>query len=73
MATTSKQDSQFLSDTIGNGLLESAIEWIKNNISPEEVFGEKELLSWASNFDPDAVFGRADLESWAESNGYVKE
>lgn len=73
MATTSKQDQDFLNDCIGTGLLESAIDWIKANLSPEDVFTEKELLSWASNFDPDDVFSKSNLESWAENNGYIKE
>jgi hypothetical protein len=73
MATTSKQDSDFLSAVIGTGILESSVEWIKENMSPEEVFGEKELLDWAANYDPDSVFKVSELESWADNNGYIKE
>lgn len=73
MSTTSTQDTNFLNSVIGNGLLESAIDWIKDNIDPQEVFGEKELLSWASNYSPEEVFSESTLETWAESNGYTKE
>lgn len=73
MSTTSSQDTNFLNSVIGTGILEQAIDWIKSNIDPPEVFGEKELLQWASNFDPDDVFSQSDLESWAENNGYTKE
>lgn len=73
MATTYQQDQSFLNDCIGTGLLESAIDWIKANLSPEDVFTEKELLAWASNYDPESVFQQSSLESWAENNGYIKE
>lgn len=73
MGTTNKQDSDFLNSVIGTGLLESSLEWIKDNMSIEEVFGEKELLEQAANYDPEGIFSKASLESWAEDNGYIKE
>lgn len=73
MATSLKQDQDFLNECIGTSLLESAIEWMKANLSPEDIFTEKELLAWASNYDPEDVFTTNNLESWAESNGYIKE
>lgn len=73
MSTTAKQDREFVESVISTSLLEESIDWIKSNLSPEEVYGEKELLEWARNFDPEDVFKEDSLASWAESNGYTKE
>jgi hypothetical protein len=73
MSTTAKQDSEFLVDVVGTGLLESAIDWIAANLDPTAVFPEKDLLNWASSYDPQDVFDKQNLEYWAESNGYTKE
>lgn len=74
MSTTASQDTNFLNSVIGNGLLESSIDWIKDNIDPKEVYGEKDLREWAAeNFEPSDIFKESELESWAESNGYTKE
>lgn len=45
--TTSKQDADFVETIIPNRLLESAIEWIGNNLPPEDVFIKETLESWA--------------------------
>jgi len=73
MSTTATQDREFRESIISSSLLEDAIEWIKQNMSIDEVFGEKEGLAWASNYDPEGVFQVSELESWAENNGYIKE
>lgn len=75
MSTNAQQDKEFLHDVVDTGLLERAINWIKNNLEPDNVFSEDELLKWASNYDPETVFEKniGDLENWAEKNGYVKE
>lgn len=49
MVTTSEQDRLFIDSIISSTLLEEAIEWIKRNLSPEDVFSEKELTYWAEN------------------------
>lgn len=51
MATTHAEDSNFLNDVIGTGLLESSIEWIKTNLTPEDVFSKEVLCEWAENND----------------------
>ena len=73
MATTQKQDQDFLNNVVGTSLLEDAIDWIKSNMSIEEVFSDKELIASAANFDPEEIFSRGVLETWAEDNGYTKE
>lgn len=47
MATTVRQDSEFVSAVIGSSLLEEAIDWIQSNMNPEDVFDEKDLATWA--------------------------
>ena len=47
MATTARQDSEFVSAVISPSLLEDAIDWIKSNLNPEDVFDEKSLDTWA--------------------------
>ena len=72
MATTSRQDQSFLNDVIGTGILGMAIDWIANNLSPDEVFSEKQLTEWAQNSDVDDIFTNRQLSHWAEDNGFVK-
>jgi hypothetical protein len=53
MRTTAKQDQDFL-DAIfssGNSLLELAIEWIHNNMEPDEVFTEDQLNEWVKRYE----------------------
>jgi len=60
MTTTSKDraflDELDLSSKINDavsdsttGLLETAIDWIKNNLEPIDVFSERDLETWAEN------------------------
>lgn len=47
--TTSRQDKDFVENVISKTLLEDAIEWIKNNMTPEDVFNVSELADWAES------------------------
>jgi hypothetical protein len=47
MATTVKQDNDFLRAVMPNSLLEEAIAWISSHLYPEDVFKEKTLEDWA--------------------------
>jgi hypothetical protein len=49
MATTSKQDQNFVDEVVGSSLLEKAIQWIRENMEPEDVFDAKVLQEWAEN------------------------
>lgn len=40
-------NKNFMDSVLGSNVLEDAVEWIKNNLSPEEVFNEDELTQWA--------------------------
>lgn len=59
MATTVRQDSEFVSAVISSSLLEDAIDWIQNNLNPEDVFDEKTLDTWAD----ENGYERADEQS----------
>lgn len=48
---TNTQDRRFLDEVIGSGLLDSAIEWIKDNLDPEDVFPRSDLEHWANMND----------------------
>ena len=47
MATTIQQDREFIAAVISTSLLEDAIEWIANNLEPEDVFGDARMKEWA--------------------------
>ena len=59
--TTASKDRAFLdkldlsskiNDAVSDstaGLLETAIDWIKNNLEPIDVFSERDLETWAEN------------------------
>jgi len=59
MVTTTTQNNDFIRNVIDGRLLEAAIEWISDNMEPEDVFGNARLEEWA--------------KEWAERNGYAKE
>ena len=49
--TSAQQDREFLDGMLhvlrNDRLLETAIEWIQNNLYPEDVFSDKDLDQWA--------------------------
>lgn len=47
--TTFKQDQKFMKDMIPQSFLEDAIDWIKNNMNPEDVFPPSDLEIWAKD------------------------
>lgn len=49
MSTTSRQDDAFLHEVIGSTTLETAIDWISKNLSPDDVFFETDLKAWAAS------------------------
>ena len=73
MATTQKQDRNFLDEIIGSGLLERAVEWISSNMEPEDVFSQQQIrVSAQQDNMPADVFGDKELADWATSNGFVE-
>jgi hypothetical protein len=55
--TSSRQDREFQSVIIGPlesiEFLSLAIDWIKNNLNPEDVFDEDQLKAWAVDYGYD--------------------
>jgi len=53
--TTSRQDNAYrdmILGKLGSSIqLEDAVEWIKSNLNPEDVFDEKDLRQWAEEND----------------------
>ena len=49
--TTAAQDREFIASIFPSSLLEDAILWISKNMSPENVFSEEKLKSWAEDND----------------------
>lgn len=45
--TSSQQDKAFLEEVIPTNLLDSAIDWISNNLEPGDVFSKDQLREWA--------------------------
>ena len=45
--TSYAQDENFISSVISNDLLQESIDWIKENLCPEDVFDEQILNEWA--------------------------
>jgi hypothetical protein len=46
MDTTYLQSRNFM-ENLFSGSLEKSIEWIQNNMEPEEVFNQNQLEDWA--------------------------
>jgi hypothetical protein len=57
---------------MSSSTLDNAIEWIKDNLNPGDVFEEKKLLEFAAGYMPNDVFPEIELRKWAEDNGYTK-
>jgi hypothetical protein len=51
--TSVKQERDFkeavVNNNIPDGILGDAVDWISHNMEPEDVFSEKDLISWAEN------------------------
>jgi hypothetical protein len=47
--TNYRQDEAFRNEMVADDLLPRAIEWIRANLSPEDVFPESELVEWAED------------------------
>lgn len=43
---TTKQNREFI-EAIQGDLLDEAISWIQDNLTPDDVFSDKQLKSWA--------------------------
>lgn len=47
MTAKCRQNKDFRDQLISESLLENALDWIANNLPPEDVFSEAQLEEWA--------------------------
>lgn len=74
MTTTYNEQTEFKKVVVDDGLLDSAVDWIKENLAADDVFDEDELVQWVEkNRDPDDVFTKEELREWAKDNGFVEK
>lgn len=75
--SSSEQDKSFkkaIGEELPNSLLGTAIDWIRDNINPDEVFEMAALKSFVGNTClPDEVFSDEELKKWAEAKGFTRE
>lgn len=70
---TNKQNEQFINHVFDQNLLETSIDWIADNMEPEDVFSKEQLINWAQQKKADDIFEVSELEEWALNNGFVRE
>ncbi len=63
---TARQNEHFAGTLLNtSGLLDEAIEWIKSNLEPDDVFDTHDLERWAKGQDPTDVCHESALLGWA--------
>jgi len=77
--TTDRQQRDFADELVGHltvdkSGLEAAIQFVKDNFDPDDIFSEKVLLEHVARSKmPADVFTEKELSEWAEENGFKKE
>lgn len=66
------QNESFINALISTDLLDQAIDWVKDNLEPADVYGDDVIVGLNQKYDPQDIFTKDQLESWAEDNGYEK-
>jgi len=60
--TTARQNADFTNHLFPNDALDTAIEWIKANLSPDDVFDESQLAEHArANLEIDDVYSESNI------------
>lgn len=71
---TSAQNKEFCDHISSGDELDLSIEWIKENLGPNDVFDQKTLEDWVQTYStPGDTFTDDQLDDWAKENGYTKE
>lgn len=74
--STVSQEKDFkkaIGEELPVSLLGTAIDWIRDNMNPDEVFDMAALKSFVGNTcQPDEVFHDTELKKWAEGKGYTR-
>jgi hypothetical protein len=63
--SSDREEIAFIEQVFGTSLLEKAIEWIQNNLEPDDIFVEEELHEWATEND---YISR----EWLDENGWIQ-
>lgn len=71
----------FVREVLGDINLDYIVEWIRNSLSPDDVFDTKALEDWAdyngyvnvSDKPPEKVYRESDLKEWALTSGLKPE
>ena len=66
------ENEAFTRALMPNYPLDEAVDWIRDNLSPEDVFTEDQIrVAAQACSDPEDVFAPSELIGWAEDNGYM--
>lgn len=76
-----KTKEDFVREVLGDINLDYIVEWIRNSLSPDDVFDTKALEDWAyyngyvnvSDNPPEKVYDVGDLKEWALISGLEPE
>lgn len=75
--SSTTQDKSFkkaIGDELPQSLLGTAVDWIRDNMNPDQVFDEARLNKFVGNTAKvDEVFDEDELHKWAEEHGYKKQ
>lgn len=64
---SSRQNDSFAAEVLVSDPLDAAIEWIKQNLSPSEVFEESQIADYArDNIDIDTVYHQRTIVGWVQ-------
>ena len=71
---SAQQNRDFTTAVVSQYPLDEAIDWIRSNMEPEDVFEPETLLAWAKENapSPEEICSQRDLENWAEENGFTQ-
>lgn len=74
--TSVKQDKDFIKAVaaeLPDKLLQTTIDFIRDNLNPDEVFDQERLNRFVGeSAKADEVFKETELHDWAIENGYTK-
>lgn len=61
---TYDENKRFLADVLSASLLDDAIHWVKNNLSPKEVFNDEQLVEYVKeSTEVEEVYDLGDIIS----------
>lgn len=74
--STPAQEKDFvkaIAADLPNKLLGTALDFIRDNMSPSEVFDPERIREYVKNTCcPEEVFTKDELSDWAKENGFTK-